>query len=164
MLHIRDATFHDIPVIQDLAEKTWWPTYTPILPADQIRFMLSVIYSTETLKEVMHDGSQKFILLESDTGTEGFASFGKRKEDPDVYKLHKIYVLPGNHGKGYGRMLINEVTKRLSLSGIHALDLNVNRYNPAKTFYEKIGFRVIREEDVPIGPYWMNDYVMRLEI
>jgi diamine N-acetyltransferase len=46
-------------------------------------------------------------------------------------------------------------------SNVSILDLNVNRHNPAKSFYEKIGFTVLREEDVPIGPYWMNDYVMR---
>jgi ribosomal protein S18 acetylase RimI-like enzyme len=46
---------------------------------------------------------------------------------------------------------------------MHVLDLNVNRNNQAKHFYEKIGFNVIREEDIPIGPYWMNDYVMRIE-
>jgi ribosomal protein S18 acetylase RimI-like enzyme len=40
--------------------------------------------------------------------------------------------------------------------------LNVNRYNPAKDFYEKLGFKIILEEDIPIGQYWMNDYVMRL--
>jgi hypothetical protein len=37
----------------------------------------------------------------------------------------------------------------------------VNRYNNAKSFYEKMGFAIVREEDIPIGPYWMNDYVMR---
>jgi ribosomal protein S18 acetylase RimI-like enzyme len=42
--------------------------------------------------------------------------------------------------------------------------LNVNRNNEAKEFYKKLGFKIIREEDIPIGQYWMNDYVMRLTI
>jgi hypothetical protein len=45
-----------------------------------------------------------------------------------------------------------------------ALDLNVNRFNPAQHFYKKLGFKIIGEEDVPIGQYFMNDYVMRLEL
>jgi len=110
----------------------------------------------------MQDGSQQFILLKNESGCQAFASYGPRSENPDIFKLHKIYVLPENHGKGYGARLIEEIKKRLIKQNIRILDLNVNRYNDAKNFYEKIGFMVIGEEDVPIGPYWMNDFVMRL--
>ena len=51
----------------------------------------------------------------------------------------------------------------MALRHILALDLNVNQLNKAAFFYEKAGFRMIREEEVPIGPYWMTDFVMRLE-
>ena len=85
-------------------------------------------------------------------------------DTPGVAKLHKLYVLPEHHGSGYGMALIDDIRNRLLKSGIYILDLNVNRYNPARGFYEKAGFRVLREEDVPIGPYWMNDFVMRLTL
>jgi ribosomal protein S18 acetylase RimI-like enzyme len=61
-------------------------------------------------------------------------------------------------------VLINEVIRKTIEAGKQTLDLNVNRYNKAKSFYEKIGFRVVYEEDVPIGKYWMNDYVMRKQL
>lgn len=157
-----DAGISDIPTIQEIAEKTWWPTYSKIISKEEIRFMLDNIYKTEVIAEAMTNGSQHFILLNIDSVTQGFASFGRRKEDPSVYKLHKIYVVPENHGLGYGRLLIEEVKRRLVIENIRILDLNVNRYNSAKSFYEKLGFSVIAQEDVPIGPYWMNDYVMRL--
>jgi diamine N-acetyltransferase len=161
---IRDASLSDLALIQDLAEKIWWPTYSPIITPEQIRFMLDFIYSHEAMEKVMNDGSQKFLLLSDERGAQAFASYGPRKEDPSIYKLHKIYVLPENQGKGYGKRLIDEVCQRIQQKGSHILDLNVNRDNPAKLFYEKVGFKIIYEEDVPIGPYWMNDYVMRLEI
>ncbi len=84
--------------------------------------------------------------------------------EPGVFKLHKIYVLPNNQGKGYGKLLIDSVKQQLVSQNTIALDLNVNRYNPAQDFYKKLGFKIIREEDVPIGQYFMNDYVMRLEL
>jgi ribosomal protein S18 acetylase RimI-like enzyme len=160
---IREAGIADIPVIQELAEQTWWPTYSSIVEAEQIRFMLDMIYSTETLEKVMNDGSQQFLLLQDENGTQGFASYGIRKEDAAIYKLHKLYIHTRNQGKGYGKKLINEIKGRLMAKGIFTLDLNVNRQNAAKSFYEKLGFAVIKEEDVEIGPYWMNDYVMRLQ-
>lgn len=163
-ISIHDADSTALELIRQLAEQTWWPTYTPILTHEQLRYMLDTIYSVETLERVMKDGSQQFIILYDDRGAQGFASYGLRPDEPTVFKLHKLYVLPDNQGKGYGKLLIEEVKRRIRLQNSRTLDLNVNRFNPAKSFYEKLGFRIIREEDISIGPYWMNDYVMRLEI
>ncbi len=134
----------------------------PILEDEQIRFMLDLIYSREALERVMADGSQQFILLYEGNTAQGFAAYGPYENG--AIKLHKLYVLPQNHGKGYGRVLIDEVKRRVRAAGIQTLLLNVNRYNNARTFYEKIGFTVTQEVDVAIGPYWMNDYVMAMEI
>ncbi len=160
---IREAALNDIRVIAALAERTWWPTYSPILTSEQIRYMLDHIYSESSLRNAIENDNQKFLLLYENDSPHGFASFGMRPDAPHVHKLHKIYVLPEDQGKGYGKKLIEEVIRLIKEKGKHILDLNVNRYNPAKAFYEKMGFKVIQEEDIPIGPYWMNDYVMRIE-
>ena len=60
--------------------------------------------------------------------------------------------------------MIDEVCRRVLAAGKHTLDLNVNRHNKAKSFYEKMGFTIAYEEDIPIGDYWMNDFVMRKEL
>lgn len=164
MIEIFDGNEGHIPTIVEIAEKTWRATYTAILSTEQLDYMLAAIYGAAMLTNVMRNGSQQFLLLKDDHGIQGFISFGTRPEDPQVVKVHKLYVLPENHGKGYGTILIEEVKKRMLAKGIATLDLNVNRYNPAQHFYRKLGFSIIREEDIPIGPYWMNDYVMRLEI
>ena len=164
MFKIRTAAEADIRSIIDIAEATWWPTYSPILTEEQIRFMLAAIYSPEILRSQMQNGIQRFLVLVEEGKIQAFASFGPRAEHPGVYKIHKLYVLPGNHRKGYGRALIDDIKTRSTLEGADKLDLNVNRDNPARYFYEKIGFKIIREEDVPIGPYWMNDYVMQLDV
>ena len=164
MIQILHATLKDIPVIRSLAEETWWPTYSPILTIGQIRFMLDKIYGENELESLIKSGMQTFIILHDQNGPQGFASYALRPEDSKICKLHKLYVLPGNHGKGYGKSLIEEVRLRAVNLNAEAIDLNVNRHNPAIKFYEKAGFVKIREEDVPIGPYWMNDFVMRLRL
>lgn len=163
MYTIFTATQTDIPVIQKIAHETWWPTYSAIVSAEQLTYMLDLIYSTEALKKVMDDGSQTFILLKAENAIQAFASYGVNQTEPLIYKLHKLYILPNNQGKGYGRALIEEVKSRISKAGVRTLDLNVNRFNTAKNFYERLGFTVVKEENIAIGPYWMNDYVMRLE-
>jgi diamine N-acetyltransferase len=164
MVKIVEGTVLEIPLIKEIAEETWPHTYDQILQPQQLRFMLDTIYSQKTLEQAMKDGSQKFLLLKDLDGYQGFASYGRRPNEPAVFKLHKIYVRPSCQGKGYGKMLIDEIKSDLRKQGIALLDLNVNRYNPAREFYLKLGFKVIREEDIPIGPYWMNDYVMRMII
>lgn len=162
MIQIVNAGPKDIPTIQHLAEKTWWPTYASLLKHNQIEYMLATIYSDDTLAKVMHDGSQQFILLRDDQGPQGFASYGPQSTNEKAFKLHKLYILPENQGKGYGVKLIDEVKQRLTALHIHILDLNVYRNNPARTFYEKVGFRIIEEVDIPFGQYTLNDYIMRI--
>ncbi|MDB5016797.1 MAG: family N-acetyltransferase [Mucilaginibacter sp.] len=164
MYLIRPATPDDVETIRSIAEQTWWDAYSPILEKEQIAFMLDEIYSIKKLASQLTHHTQTYLLLTEDEKPVAFAAYSPREEDPEIYKLHKLYCLPETQGKGYGKILIDEVAKKTIEAGKHILDLNVNRYNKAKTFYEKMGFEVAYEEDVPIGKYWMNDYVMRKEL
>jgi ribosomal protein S18 acetylase RimI-like enzyme len=164
MFIIRQATEADVQVIIDLAEKTWWPAYSTILSPQQIRYMLDTIYAAETLRAHIESGSQIFLMLVDEHGPQAFASYSASDQEQNTYKLHKLYVAPSNQKSGYGRALVQQVMRRVSENGIEILELNVNRHNSARRFYESIGFRIIREEDISIGPYWMNDYVMQLSL
>ena len=164
MYSIRQATLNDVETIRQIADKTWWAAYSPILEKEQINFMLSDIYSVEKITSQLKNNTQTYLLLEEENNPVAFAAYSPREEDPEIYKLHKLYCLPETQGKGYGKILINEVIQKTLDTGKHILDLNVNRYNKAKNFYEKMGFVVAYEEDIAIGPYWMNDYVMRKEL
>jgi GNAT superfamily N-acetyltransferase len=164
MYLIRETTIADVETIRQIAELTWWATYSPIIATEQIAFMLVEIYSPEKIAAQIAANLQTYLLLVEDGEAVAFAAYSPREEDPQIYKLHKLYCLPVTQGKGYGKILIEEVSRRTKADGKHTLDLNVNRYNKAKTFYEKMGFTVVYEEDIAIGPYWMNDYVMRREL
>ncbi|HTF22049.1 MAG TPA: GNAT family N-acetyltransferase [Chryseolinea sp.] len=163
-IEILDASGGEERIIRDLAWATWWTAYRDIISDEQIHYMLETIYSEEILRRQIAEGDQQFIILRVAGQPSGFAAYSARANDPSIYKLHKLYVIPGCHGKGFGRRLLNEVTSRLRARQVKALELNVNRQNPALKFYESCGFVVIRQEDIPIGPYWMNDYVMRLSL
>ena len=164
MYLIREAATADVEAILQIAHKTWWPTYEPILGKDQVAFMLDELYPTGKITTQVAEKQQTFLLLIEDGQPVAFAAYSPRQEDADIYKLHKLYCLPVTQGKGYGKILINTVADKVKEAGKNTLDLNVNRYNNAKNFYEKMGFVVIYEEDIPIGPYWMNDYVMRKKL
>ena len=49
--------------------------------------------------------------------------------------------------------------------GATSLQLQVNRDNAAKSFYEKLGFVILKEADFDIGNgYFMRDYVMEKKL
>ena len=161
MFLIRNAVAADAAVIVDIANKTWWPTYAQILTTEQIQYMLNVIYDVDKISQQIENAIQEFLILEEDGQPVAFAAYSPREEDAEIYKLHKLYCLPQTQGKGYGKTLIDAVADKVRNAGKQILELNVNRHNQAMGFYEKMGFSIAYEEDIPIGPYWMNDYVMR---
>ena len=161
---IRNATTGDIDSIIELAGKIWPATYQPILSSDQIHYMMNLFYSADSLRDQMLVQKHSFLILESAGLPSGFASYSKIGGHAE-YKLHKIYVLPGLQGQGLGKILLNHILDLLKKQGAFKLVLNVNRYNKARQFYERMGFTVIREEDFDIGnQYFMNDFVMELRI
>lgn len=161
---IRAATTADISTIVELAEATWEPTYRFIISKEQIDYMYRVIYTPASLlRQMQEQGHQFLLLLDADQQPGGFASYSA-KETPGSYHLNKIYILPSHQGQGFGQLLLHAVETAVQTAGGHILELNVNRHNPALAFYEHAGFARHREEDIAIGPYWMNDYVMRKEL
>ncbi len=159
---IIEATINDAEAIQQLAEAVWWPTYSPILSEDQIKYMLSKMYDIDTIKEQINTQSQYYLLLFAEGILTGFAAYSPREENATIYKLHKLYCLTTTKGKGYGKLLLQAVEAKVKESGNNTLELNVNRYNPALNFYGKMGFAIAYTEDIEIGNgYQMNDYVMR---
>lgn len=164
MYFIRKATPADVETIREIAEQTWWHTYSSILEKEQINYMLSEMYAAKKINAQIADETQTYILLMEDKKPVAFAAYSPREDNKDIYKLHKLYCLPETQGKGYGKILINEVAAKTTEAGKNTLDLNVNRHNKARSFYEKMGFAIAYEEDIAIGKYFMNDYVMRKEL
>jgi GNAT superfamily N-acetyltransferase len=158
VLTIHFTTTSDVKLIHDLALIVWPQTYTDIISKEQIDFMMEMMYSESSLKLQMENGCHFLIIYDKDDPV-GFASF--QEIASSIYKLHKLYVLLSHQRKGTGRFFINFIINILKKRGAAALQLQVNRKNKAKSFYEKLGFTIIQEADFDIGNgFFMNDYVM----
>ena len=163
VLVIRRADETDINVISTLAHAIWPDTYGNILSEAQLKHMLDLFYSHQALEKQFDEG-HVFLIALMNAETVGFASYSHANKT-GVYKVHKLYVHPMLHGKGFGKKLLDTIIGEVKPTGATTLLLNVNRHNPARDFYEKYGFKVIGEEDIAIGEgYFMNDYVMEKAI
>ncbi len=159
-LFIRQATVEDIPLIRAVADEVWPATYSNILSPAQIAYMMEMMYSAEALEMQMQQGHE-FLLVYGGDEAVGFASFNKM--ETAIFKLQKIYVASSQQGRGTGKALLDYVVKEVIKNGGSKLQLNVNRHNKAKGFYDRLGFVVLKEEKIDIGGgYVMDDYVMEL--
>ncbi len=163
MPEIRKATTHDIPLIRELTFKIWPQTYSHLLNQGQIDYMLDMMYSPASLQKQIEEDGCTFIIVYDDKEAVAFASYHEEKSQ--TWKLNKIYVLPSQQRKGTGRFIINFIVEEIKPKNAKALQLQVNRQNKAKDFYEKLGFTIIETADFDIGNgYFMNDYVMELSL
>jgi ribosomal protein S18 acetylase RimI-like enzyme len=160
MITLKKAKEEDIEIIRDIAAATWPSTYLDIIGQAQIDYMLDKMYNKgELLKQFME--GHIFLIAEEDENQYGFAGYSITDHEARIYKLHKLYVLPSAHGKGVGKILINEVFNQVKDAGGSALELNVNKHNNAKDFYLKGGFTIKESVQLDIGEgYFMDDYVM----
>jgi ribosomal protein S18 acetylase RimI-like enzyme len=164
LISIRPAELDDINTIGFLAQQIWPVAYDGIVPPDQLQYMLNLFYSPASLRNQMLEEHHQFLVVEQGEEAIGFAAWGAMQE-PGVFKLHKLYVLPGQQGKGLGRSMLEFIFAAIRPEGAQVLRLNVNRFNKARHFYEKLGFRVVGEEDVAIGNnYFMIDYIMEVAV
>lgn len=162
MLSLSEATFTDFKTIQDIATKTWPVTYGSILSKEQIHYMLDLFYSEKTLLENLNQKGHHFLLVKEAGICLGFASYEHRYLNQEVTRLHKIYLLPEAQGKGAGKFLLNATENLARQNHSVAISLNVNKFNTALSFYKKMGFKIVGEEDIELGygGYKMEDYKM----
>lgn len=164
MIEIKPAQISDLETIHHLAHQIWPAAYLQILGQQQLDYMLDKIYSLDSLRHQITVLKHHFILLKEDSISVGFASYSPH-EDAAVYHLNKIYLLPGLQGRALGKQLLDYIISEIKTWGATSLQLNVNRHNNALHFYEKQGFKIVRQEDIDIGEgYFMNDYVMELAL
>lgn len=164
MITIREAGMDNLDTIRQLAYEIWPVAYGKLLAAGQLEYMLDKFYSIASLQNQLSGLKHQFVIVYEDEAPIGFASFSAH-DDPAIYHLNKIYVLPAQQGKNIGTQILDYIIDRIKAFGASFLQLNVNRHNKALHFYEKYGFKIIREEDIDIGEgYFMNDYVMELKL
>lgn len=175
MFTYRRATTDDIELIRSIAKVAFPATYSTIISAEQIDYMMEWMYSAEKLQQEI-SSNITYLLAEVDGRTVGYLSFG-----PDegaaaalsaaapgqgrLFHLHKIYLLPEAQGGGNGKRLFMAGEREMRLAGATAFELNVNRGNPALEFYRHLGMQLSRSGDFDIGGgFFMNDHIMRKEL
>ncbi len=160
MTSLIKAIEKDIPLIRELAEKSWKSAYAELLSKEQIDYMLAEMYSVEEISAHLQNRNYHYYLILNENIAVGFIGFEHHYE-LQTTKLHRIYLVENAKGKGCGKTALNFLKKQTSESGDSRIILNVNKENNAKSIYESQGFSVYKEDVFDIGnDFVMDDYLM----
>lgn len=146
--------------VQEIAKITWPVAFGEILSKEQLDYMMEMMYNPQTLQQQLERGHE-FYLYHVDGRVAGFMGLEPNYKGKKQLKIHKLYILPEFQGKGIGEAFIRLAEVRCVKLNLDSLTLNVNRYNKALHFYEKLNFTNVKSEDIEIGNgYLMEDFVM----
>jgi GNAT superfamily N-acetyltransferase len=161
MLTFRRATLEDIPLLRELATDIWRHSYSEMLAPAQIEYMLAWMYGAETIRAELATGVH-WETIEFDGAAIGYLA----AEHGAEVKLHKLYLLPGQQGRGFAQRALAHVTELARAWGAARVMLNVNKHNArAIRAYERAGFSVVEAVVNDIGGgFVMDDFIMALTI
>jgi diamine N-acetyltransferase len=154
-----------LPAISKLAGVIWRACYPGIITTKQIDYMLARMYSLDVLRDEIRSQGIRYDCLLVDASLAGFASHGPTSE-PGVMKLHKLYLLPEMHGRGWGSRLLQQVEQEVRAGAGRRLILSVNKRNArAIAAYQRNGFVTADSVVTDIGGgFVMDDYVMAKDL
>ena len=149
-----------IQEMSDMASDIVREHYDPIIGKEQNDYMIALFQSPDSIRTQLSEGANYFFVR--DERNIGFLSFYLKG---DILYLSKFYLYKAFRGKGYSKQMTAFLVKEARENGCNAIELNVNRSNPAIKAYEHLGFNKVREEKNDIGNgFVMDDFVYRLEV
>ena len=157
MIEIKAATAKDAKLIEKIAAPIWRQHYQPIIGLEQVEYMLNKFQSEAAISEQIAGNANYFIVYNNNQPAGYFSLIEKESS----LFISKFYLDLNSRGQGIAHQMLSKINQIAFDTGIHQLELTVNKFNPAYQAYLKLGFKNIRSVQVDIGEgYIMDDYVM----
>ncbi|QII36622.1 GNAT family N-acetyltransferase [Rouxiella badensis] len=148
-LSLRIALLNDAPLINQLGYSTY-PFEDLWESKSELAEFLENEYSLPVLEKSLTDSDVCWLIAETDRPV-GIAKLTWQSpiSDPALTGtlLNKLYIEPDETGKGYGRIMVEEVALMAKARGQPLLWLQVLEQNVgARRFYASMGMQHIKEE------------------
>lgn len=144
-IHIRPATDADTRILFEVYASTRTEELAPVpwTPEQKLQFLAFQFQSQDThYRETFPDATFSVIEVDGEPA-------GRLYLNRTVEKIHVIDIalLPAARGKGIGARILGELFEEASAKGL-SVTISVERFNPAKRLYERLGFRMIEDGEV----------------
>ncbi len=153
-MRTREATIEDSESLAHIQVDSYRGAYTGILPA---AYLMQFTYEEQTqdwrdlLGQAQHD---LLYVIETDAGDivgYALAKPGLTSIAPYDSELVALHIRKASQRQGAGRQLIAASARRLQQAGCASLMLWTLAQNPARILYERLGGRLIGEQEIIVG-------------
>lgn len=150
-LGIRRLAAQDIPEMRKLFRATVLTVNSKDYTKEEVEDWASCGDSVEHWKELL--AKNNYIgALDGQGGIVGFSSM-----NAEGY-LHSMFVHKDWQGKGVATLLLSEVEKIARRYGVHKISVEVSV--TARPFFEKHGYKVVKELKAKANRLYLTNYVM----
>ena len=151
-LPIRRLTAQDIPEMRELFRATVLAVNSKDYTKEEVADWASCGNSVEHWKELLTKNDYVGVL-DGKGNIIGFSSM-----NTDGY-LHSMFVHKDWQGKGVATLLLSEVEKIALGYEVHKISVEVSI--TARPFFEKRGYKVVKEQKARANRLWLTNYVMK---
>ncbi len=150
-LGIRRLAAQDIPEMRKLFRATVLTVNSKDYTKEEVEDWASCGDSVEHWKELL--AKNDYIgALDGQGGIVGFSSM-----NAEGY-LHSMFVHKDWQGRGVATLLLSEVEKIARRYGVHKISVEVSV--TARPFFEKHGYKVVKEQKAKANRLYLTNYVM----
>lgn len=150
-LGIRRLAAQDIPEMRKLFRATVLTVNSKDYTKEEVEDWASCGDSVEHWKELL--AKNDYIgALDGQGGIVGFSSM-----NAEGY-LHSMFFHKDWQGKGVATLLLSEVEKIARRYGVHKISVEVSV--TARPFFEKHGYKVVKEQKAKANRLYLTNYVM----
>jgi ribosomal protein S18 acetylase RimI-like enzyme len=148
---IRSWRLDDLPAVRRVLWESWMDAYRDFIPEEDLRSYHTATYRIESLISLYESSVVHGFIGEADGVAVGFARTQFHKMENRIY-LASLYILPGFQSRGIGGKLLEAAVKKARADGFDELWVGVMVQNEAaRRWYDKRGFRFVREEPFRMG-------------
>ncbi len=137
---IRKAIIQDAKDIVGINIMSWKQTYKGIFPQE---FLDNLTVNNENIEKCQNKIKEYAVYIE-DNHVVGFIRYGKNKKgyNASYGEIYALYIDSNYQQKGFGKKLVKYSLNELK-NNYHSILVSTLINNPANTFYQKIGGKLI---------------------
>lgn len=149
---VRRATLSDSLNVARVQVQSWRESYKGIVPQEFLDNISPEDRAQAFRARFAEDAYRMFIAETPADGAIGFVDLGKpREQRPYQAELFAIYLLRDFQRQGIGRMLFTRGVQSLVADGMNSMYLVALEVSPYKSFYQKMGGRVVDRGEMEIA-------------
>ncbi|KAF1996772.1 acetyltransferase [Amniculicola lignicola CBS 123094] len=168
----RLATTDDAEEIRYIGAQVFTTTYGREFPPHDLQVYLGDNYSLTAITDTLLDSKRSTIVAVDDKSKIlGFALLTRGSSDHciDQYEkkieVQRVYVSTEHHGKGVGKLLLQEADVLAKKEGLEYIWLGVwEEGHRAQKVYGAAGYKKAGEHGFPVGGTVHNDFIMIKEL